>query len=121
MDKYEAQYAFWSSFGIQAYEENSVPDLDDVTFPYLTYEAISGLFDGDVAATASIWSRSASWLQADTLANIIEARLKDGGEVIRYDSGMIWVTAETPFSQNMGDPTDDRIRRKLLRVVWHFA
>ena len=39
MDRYEAQYAFWSSFGVPAYEQNSVPDLDDLTFPYITFEA----------------------------------------------------------------------------------
>ena len=121
MDRWEAQYWFWASFGVPAYEQNSVPDLDDVSFPYLTYEAVSAGFDGDTAVSASVWTRSTSWEQADGLADAIEARLRNGGEVVSYEGGMIWVTAETPFAQNMGDPDDDRIKRKVLRVVLHFA
>ena len=25
------------------------------------------------------------------------------------------------FAQNLGDPDDDKIKRKVLNVVWHFA
>lgn len=120
MDRWEAQYAFWSSFGVPAYEASSVPDRDDVTYPYITYEGASAQFDGDVMRNASIWTRSTSWNTADTLADLIESRLKDGGSIISYSGGMIWITAETPFAQSMGDPDDDRIKRKLLSVVYHF-
>lgn len=121
MDRYEAQYNFWASFGVPAYEENSVPDAKEVSFPYITYNAVATPFDGDVVINASIWTRSTSWLTADTLADTIEAELKDGGRVLPYTGGMIWVTAETPFAQNMGDPDDDRIKRKLLTVALHFS
>jgi len=121
MDKYEAQYNFWSSFGYPAYEENSVPDEKDVTFPYITYQAVSSTFDSDAVVNASIWTRSTSWLDADTIANAIEADLKNGGHVLQYTGGIIWVTAESPFAQSMGDPDDDRIKRKLLTVLCHFA
>lgn len=121
MDKWQAQYTFWSSFGVPAYEENSVPDLDSVTFPYITYQAVSAPFDGDVQQTASIWTRSTSWARADELSDQVEARLKNGGAVTRYDGGILWFTAEAPFSQSMGDPDDDRIKRKQLSVALHFA
>lgn len=120
MDKYEAQYTFWSSFGVPAYEENSVPNVDDVTYPYITYQAMSAVFNGNVVANASIWARSTSWVGADSLSDTIESRLKDGGEVLRYDGGIIWVTPESPFSQSMGDPEDDLIKRKILSVQLHF-
>ena len=100
MDRWEAQYQFWNSFGVPAYEVNSVPDLDDVDFPYITYPAMSAPFNGDTVASPSIWTRTPSWLQADTLADEIERRLKTGGEVIRYSGGIIWVTAESPFAQS---------------------
>lgn len=119
MDKWEAQYGFWSSFGVPAYEENSVPDSDVVTFPYITYQAVSSHFDGNYVVNASIWTRSTSWLMADSLSNAIEARLKNGGEIVPYDAGLLWFTAEVPFSQNMGDPEDDRIKRKRLIVLLH--
>lgn len=120
-DRWQALSEFWNSFGVTAYEENSVPDADDVTFPYITYQAAASPFGGRYAANASIWTRSTSWLEADTLSDAIEARLKNGGEVVRYAGGIIWITAEDTFSQSMGDPGDDRVKRKLLSVVYHFA
>lgn len=120
MDRHEAQYSFWSSFGVPAYEQNSVPDLDVVTFPYITFSAVTTPFDGDVSINASIWTRSTSWLAADNLSDLIESRLKNGGAVISYNGGIIWITPGTPLSQNMGDPDDDAIKRKLLTVDLHF-
>lgn len=121
MDKWQALHSFWASFSIPAYEENSVPDLDKVIFPYITYEAINSGFDSDVTGTASVWSRSFSWMAADAIADMIYARLKDGGVTVPYDGGMIWITAGNPFAHSMGDPDDDRIKRKFLQVDYHFA
>lgn len=120
-DKWQALYNFWSSFNVPAYEENSVPDLDEVTFPYITYEAVSATWDSDYVGNASIWTRDTSWAAADELANAIETALKDGGQIISYTGGMIWITAESPFAQSMGDDTDDRIKRKILTVQYHFS
>ena len=121
MDRWEAQYAFWSSFGVPAYEVNSVPDADEVVFPYITYEAASARFDGNAMINPSIWTSSTSLLTADNLADLIESRLKNGGELVAYDGGAIWITAEDPFAQNKGDPDDDRIKRKVLSVTLHFS
>lgn len=120
MDKYQAQFNFWSSFGIPAYEENTVPDADYVAFPYITYQAVNAGFDEDAVVNASIWTRNTSWEQADNLANTVQNALRNGGVVVPYTGGMIWVTPENPLIQNMGDPNDDRIRRKLLTVQLHF-
>lgn len=120
MDKWQAIYNFWSSFGT-AYEENSVPDLDEVTFPYITYQSMSSMWDRNVVSSASIWTRSTSWETADAMANSIENALKDGGMILHYDGGLIWITAESPFAQSMGDATDDRIKRKVLTVQYHFS
>ena len=120
MDKWEAQYQFWSSFGIPAYEENSVPDAGKVELPYITYQSITGTFDSNAYLSASIWSRSSSWVTADTIANSIEKRLANGGEVIPYEDGIIWVTPGEPLIQSMGDPVDREIKRKIVSVVLHF-
>lgn len=120
MDKYQAQYNFWSSFGIPAYDANSVPDAKEIEFPYITYQAVNAGFDEDTVILASIWTQSTSWTQADYLANEIQDTLKNGGKVVPYSGGIIWITPEVPFAQNMGDPSDDRIRRKLLTVQLHF-
>lgn len=122
MDKWQAQYNLWSSFGIPAYDASSVPDGDDrPDFPYITYQGMDGMFDSDASVYVSIWTRSSSWIQANELSNTVYQRLKNGGTVIPYDGGIIWVTAGEPFSQNIGDPNDDLVRRKLLNVTLHFC
>ena len=121
MDKWQAQATFWSSFGVPAYEENSVPDLNRVSFPYITYQSVSGPFGADQLVTASVWTEDYSWARANAISDAIEERLKHGGETVRYEGGGLWITAEDNFSQSMGDPDDDRIKRKLISVVLHFA
>lgn len=121
MDRYEAQYLFWSSFGVPAYEENSVPDVGEIEFPYITYQAVVSPFDNNVPVSASIWTRSTSWAEADTLADAVENALKSGGKVLPYTGGIIWVTPRNPFAQSMGDPQDDQIKRKLLLATLYFA
>lgn len=120
MDRWEAQYKFWSGFGVPAYEQNSVPDADHVVFPYITYEAVSALPGSNAYPTASIWTRSTSWLGADSLSDEIERTLRDGGILTPHDGGAIWFTPGAPFSTSMGDPNDDLVKRKVISVTAHF-
>lgn len=122
MDKWQAQYKLWSSFGLPAYDASSVPDGDDKPdFPYITYNGVDGTFDSNVPTSVSIWTRDYSWSRANAISDTIYWAIKDGGITVRYNDGIIWATAETPFSQNMGDPDDDLIRRKVLNVLLHFC
>lgn len=122
MDKWQAQYKLWSSFGIPAYDASSVPDGDDrPNFPYITYSGVDGTFDSDIPVTVSVWTRDYSWSQANRISDTIYQTLKNGGSTVRYDDGLIWATAENPFAQNMGDPDDDLIRRKILNILLHFV
>ena len=86
MDKQQAYNSFWNSFGVLAFEENSVPDDDIIEemiksgiatakYPYITYQVLVGDLDQPLFPTASIWDRSTSWERADTLANSISARI----------------------------------------------
>lgn len=119
MNRWEAQYSFWSSFGIPAYDASSVPTGDDApAYPYITYEGIAMPFGSDTIVNASIWTKSFKWTQANEISDRIEKALPVG---IDYDEGRIWIMPEDVFSQNMADPNDDLIRRKLLTVVMHFA
>lgn len=120
MDKWEAQYQFWSGFGVPAYEQNSVPDADHVIFPYITYEAASSSFDEEAYVTASVYTRSTSWEEADRISDLIETKLKNGGFVILCDAGGVWFTIRPPFSQSTGDPNDDMVKRKIISVTLHF-
>ena len=43
MDNEQAYRAFWASFGLNAYDENTVPE--DAELPYITYEYAENGFD----------------------------------------------------------------------------
>ena len=122
MDRYEALYSFWSSFGIPAFEENSVPTSGDYPkYPYITYEVSTGGFNSDINVNGYIWTRSNSWMSADKISDEIESSLKNGGVLIPYDGGALWITAEDNFTSNMGDLSDNMIKRKILNVVLHYT
>ena len=120
MDKWQAQHEFWSSFGVVAYEEHSVPYDQRDTFPRITYEAAIGEFETLVPVTASIWTKSSSWTTADLLANKIEEMIKAMG-CPAMDNGRYRVyIGDTTFAQKMDDPEDDQIKRILINVTFEF-
>ena len=118
MTKAAAIYQFWSSFGLTAYEENTVPT--DAAFPYITYQLVTDSFDREVAATASLWYRSESWTAINAKAEEISAHIGRGGKIIKCDGGCIWIKRGQPFAQNMGDEIDDLIKRKYLNLIFEF-
>ena len=118
MTKAAAIYQFWSSFGLAAYEENTVPT--DAAFPYVTYQLVTDSFDREVAATASLWYRSESWTAINAKTEEISAHIGLGGKIIKCDGGRIWIKRGQPFAQNMGDESDDLIKRKYLNLTFEF-
>lgn len=118
MTKAAAIYQFWSGFGLTAYEENTVPT--DATFPYVTYQLVTDSFDREVPATASLWYRSESWTAINAKTEEISAHIGLGGKIIKCDSGRIWIKRGRPFAQNMGDESDDLIKRKYLNITAEF-
>ena len=114
MTKAAAIYQFWSSFGLTAYEENTVPT--DAAFPYVTYQLVTDSFDREVAATASLWYRSESWTAINAKTEEISAHIGLGGKTIKCDGGRIWIKRGQPFAQNMGDESDDLIKRKYINI-----
>lgn len=120
MDKWEAQYNFWSSFGLPAYDENAVPDRREVTYPYITYEAITGGFDEPCQVSASIWDRGPSYEAVDRKADEIRRRIKSMG-CPEIEGGRYRVYVESPeYATHMGDPDDDQIRRNRLMVTFEY-
>lgn len=118
MTKAAAIYQFWSSFGLTAYEENTVPE--DAAFPYITYQLVTDSFDREVAATASLWYRGESWTAINAKTEEISAHIGLGGKIIKCDGGRIWIKRGQPFAQNMGDESDDLIKRKYLNLTFEF-
>ena len=118
MTKAAAIYQFWSGFGLTAYEENTVDEK--AVFPYVTYQLVTDSFDRDVAATASLWYRGEGWTAINAKTEEIAQRIGLGGVIIKCDGGRIWVKMGQPFAQNMGDESDDLIKRKYINVVYEF-
>lgn len=114
MTKAAAIYQFWSSFGLTAYEENTVPT--DAAFPYLTYQLATDSFDREVAATASLWYRGESWNAINAKTEEISKKIGASGKKIAVDGGGIWIKRGQPFAQNMGDESDDLIKRKYINI-----
>ena len=118
MTKAAAIYQFWSSFGLTAYEENSVPT--DARFPYITYQLVTDSLGSEVQMVASVWYRGSSWVDANAKAGELGQEIGRRGAVLSCDGGKIWLKRGNPFSQNMGDENDNLIKRKYLNITAEF-
>ena len=118
MTKAAAIYQFWNSFGLTAYEENSVPD--EAAFPYITYQLVTDSFDSELQLTASLWYRSESWTGINAKTEEISQKISRGGKIISCDGGAIWLKRGQPSAQSMGDESDDLIKRKYLNITAEF-
>ena len=122
MTKAAAIHEFWNSFGLKAFEENYVKEADengnptDPQFPYITYQLVTDSFDREVAATASVWYRDYGWKKANAKAEEISKKIGASGKKIAVDGGGIWIKRGQPFAQNMGDESDDLIKRKYINI-----
>ena len=79
MNKMQALQSFWSSFGLKAYDETSVPD--NAQLPYITYEVSSNDFGNTLAQTASLWYRSSSWSEITAKEQEIANFITRGGRM----------------------------------------
>ena len=112
MDKWQAINTFWNSFGIPAYDVNSVDTGENApALPYITYEAQTGALDQILTLTASLWYRSSSWADISNKADQIAETIGAGYAIMQVDGGYLWITRGQPFAQRMNDPSDDKIKR----------
>lgn len=118
MTKAAAIYQFWNSFGLTAYEENTVPT--DADFPYITYQLVTDSFGREISLAASLWYRSESWTDINAKTEEISQKISRGGKIIPCDGGAIWLKRGQPFAQNMGDESDNLIKRKYLNITAEF-
>lgn len=118
MDKMQAYHAFWAGFEWKAYDETSVPDTAGL--PYITYETATDNFDNELALTASLWSRSTSWVDITAKEQEIAERISRGGLMVLYDGGGFWIKKGSPWAQRMSETSDDMIRRIALNISIEF-
>ena len=114
-------YEFWNSFEMLAYEENSVPTGEDAPeFPYITYQLVTDSLGNEVAMTASLWYRGTSWVEANAKTEEISQKIGRKGAVLDCNGGKVWIKRGTPFAQNMGDESDNLIKRKYLNITAEY-
>lgn len=119
MDKEQVLHSFWSSFGVPAYDENSVPDAKKNAFPYITYEVQTDNIDHVVSLHASIWDRSSSWATVTNLQREIEKKISYGSLILKCKGGYAYITRGTPFSMRLADE-DDSIKRIYINIQVEF-
>ena len=120
-DKWKAQQTFWESFGLPAYDENTVPD--NAVMPYITYEAVGGRIDESTTVSASLWYRSSKWLEISRKADQIAQAIAEAQvPAIKILNGYMRVRLPDValFAQRMEDPSDKQIRRILMTVEMEF-
>ena len=121
MDKEQVIYQFWSGFGLQAWDENSVPTGEDAPeLPYITYGVATDSFGNAVSLSGSLWYLSNSWKDISRKSNEISNKIGLGGMILPCDHGAVWIKRGSPFAQRMGEPSDDRIRRIFLNLEVEF-
>ena len=120
MDKFQALQSFWSSFGIPAYDENTVPTGDDApAFPYITYDAVVSDLGNPVAMSASLWYYGTSWGQITAKLEDISFAIGRGWRLLPIDNGAVWIKKGSPFAQRMND-SNDMIRRIFINITAEY-
>ncbi len=115
MNKAQSIHAFWSGFGLKAYDENTI--TDEAKLPYITYSVSTDSLDSPVTMYANLWDRSESWAFVEGKAQeIAEAIVKMNPPALQMDNGRLYITKGTPFAQRMSDPSDDMVRRIYINI-----
>lgn len=119
MTKEQALNSFWNSFGLPAYDENTIPD--DVEMPYITFEVSTGRMEDLILLSASLWYRSQSWAEITQKANQIgQAIARMMPPAIALDNGRLYLYQGSPFTRRMAEPSDNGVRRIVLNVQAEF-
>lgn len=119
MDKAQALHAFWSSFGLPAYDDSVVLD-DGATMPYITYNVATDSLENVLSLNASLWYRSTSWQEISQKAESIAQYITHmNPPSVAIEGGRMYVTKGTPFAQRMSDE-NPMIRRIVLSINVEF-
>ena len=120
MDKYQALHQFWSSFGLKAYDENTVPTGEDnPELPYITYNVAVSDFYRPVYLHGSIWYYGTRWTAITEKLIEIESAIGLGGKMLPVDGGGLWIKKGFPFAQRMADE-NDMVRRIYINIEAEF-
>lgn len=130
MDKQQAYDKLWNSFGILAFEENSVPDDETIQaliesgyasskYPYITYQVLVDDLDSPVFPMAKLWDRNTSWTRIDAKLAEISRYIEDMSP-IELDEGYLYATKGQPWGQRTSDPDDKAVIGYILNLSVEF-
>lgn len=119
MNKSQALDKFWNSFGIPAYDENTIPDNPGER--YITYSVSTGRIEDVINLTGKIWEKNTtSWKFVEDKASEIAYELATmDPPTIAIDNGRLYLTMGTPFSQRLSDP-DSMARGVYINIQAEF-
>ena len=120
MDKWQGLQSFWESFGIPAYDENTVPD--DAVMPYITYSAAVGPYEAVIPMSASIWYYGTDWKNVSNKADQISLVLSSLVTIKLNDHQYLVLSKanESQFAQRVYDETNDLVKRVYLTITGQF-
>lgn len=112
---------FFSSFGVKAYEQNSVPDGSDrPAYPYITYELRTDAFgEYDTSVLFSIWDSNSSIARVVQIKDAISRALGEAGKMLNCDDGYILIMRDSPFADLRAEE-DKKIKRELCSIKMRF-
>ena len=85
MTKAQALQQFWQSFGLPAYDENTVPQT--AVMPYITYSVQTDSLGGVLMLSGSVWYRSTTWKAIEEKAAEIAKAVGEKGFYRRFGRG----------------------------------
>ena len=114
MTQEAALFNFFNSFGLTAYPNISVPD--DAKYPYITYPVMSGNWTDTSFPSVYIYTKNAKVTDLTAYVRLFSDRLKNGGETVECDNGMLWITTGNPLVNYLTDATDETVRFAVLNL-----
>lgn len=121
MDKWEALNAFWNSFGIPAYDEQTEFTEGDLPgYPHITYQSMGGVMGQIMPLSASIWYKSTSWEAISKKADEILTRITElENPFPLQEGGYLWVhlASSTPFAQRIDSGSENENIKRMYLVV----
>ena len=121
MDKWQALNAFWNSFGIPAYDEQTEFTEGDMPgFPHITYQSMGGVMDQVLPLSASIWYKSTSWAGISKKTDEILKAIQNIKKPIPLsDGGYLWIhlSNSTPFAQRIDSGSEDENIKRMYLVI----
>lgn len=115
-DIWQAQDAFWNSFGIPAYDDQTAEP--GIGYPHITYESFSGQINQSTSLSVNLWYRDSSWAAIKNKAEEIRMALKNG-KVEKINNGYLWIKMpeSAAFARPFASGGDDALIKRILITV----